>query len=256
MKIIKRFVKLFFNSLGFDLRRLHPEIKNLSFDEILKLKVSKDPVILDVGANKGQTIKRFMDIFSNPTIHAFEPVEEAISKIKDNYSDNKNILINNYALGDKVDFKNFNISQRIENSTFHQFKSNSKWLQTRSKQYNVSVDNYVKKVQKIKIETIDNYVAKNKIEEIDILKMDTEGYEDKVLSGAINTLKQNKIKIVLTELAFDDVRDKYLSFSDIEKYLLPNNFRLVGIDLANNNLFSGLVFFAEVMYFNKNFYDI
>jgi|TARA_B100001094_G_C17935961_1_gene673119 FkbM family methyltransferase len=256
MKKLKKIAKSFFNQFGIDIKRINPEIKNLSFDEILKLKVSKDPLILDVGANKGQTIKRFLDIFSNPTIHAFEPVEEAISKIRDNYSDNKNILINNYALGDKVDFKNFNISQRTENSTFHQFKSNSKWLQTRSKQYHVGVDDYVKKVQKIKIETIDNYVAKNKIEEIDILKMDTEGYEDKVLSGAINTLKQNKIKIVLTELAFDDVRDKHLSFSDIEQYLLPNNFRLVGIDLANNNLFSGLVFFADVMYFNKNFYDI
>ena len=67
---------------------------------------------------------------------------------------------------------------------------------------------------------------------------------------------ENKIKIVLTELAFDNVRDKYLSFSDLEKYLLPNNYRLVGIDLENNNLFSGLVFFAEVMYFNKKFFDI
>ncbi len=118
------------------------------------------------------------------------------------------------------------------------------------------MNEYVKKVEKVNIGTIDDYVAKNKIEKIDILKMDTEGYEDKVLSGAINTLRENKIKIVLTELAFDNVRDKYLSFSDLEKYLLPNNYRLVGIDLENNNLFSGLVFFAEVMYFNKKFFDI
>ena len=46
------------------------------------------------------------------------------------------------------------------------------------------------------------------------------------------------------------------SFSDIEKFLIPNNFRMVGINLINNNLFSGLVFFADVMYFNKNYYKI
>ena len=86
--------------------------------------------------------------------------------------------------------------------------------------------------------------------------MDTEGYEDKVLDGAINTLRENKIKIIVTELIFDNGRDKYLSFSDLEKYLIPNNYRLVGIDLENNNLFSGLVFLAEVMYFDKNFFNL
>ena len=256
MKRLKRFVKIFFNSLGFDLKRINPEVKNLSFDEILKQNLSQDPLILDVGANKGQTIRRFLDLFDNPTIHAFEPVEEAIQKIRENYSTHRNIFINNHALGDKRETKNFNISHRTENSTFHQFNSNTKWLKTRSRQYNVGVNEYVKKVEKVNIGTIDDYVEKNKIEKIDILKMDTEGYEDKVLSGAINTLRENKIKIVLTELAFDNVRDKYLSFSDLEKYLLPNNYRLVGIDLENNNLFSGLVFFAEVMYFNKKFFDI
>ena len=256
MKRLKRFVKIFFNSLGFDLKRINPEVKNQSFDEILRQNLSQDPLILDVGANKGQTIRRFLDLFDNPTIHAFEPVEEAIQKIRENYSTHKNIFINNHALGDKKETKNFNISHRTENSTFHQFNSNTKWLKTRSRQYNVGVNEYVKKVEKVNIETIDDYVVKNKIEKIDILKMDTEGYEDKVLSGAINTLRENKIKIVLTELAFDNVRDKYLSFSDLEKYLVPNNYRLVGIDLENNNLFSGLVFFAEVMYFNKKFFDI
>ena len=256
MKRLKRFVKIFFNSLGFDLKRINPEVKNQSFDEILRQNLSQDPLILDVGANKGQTIRRFLDLFDNPTIHAFEPVEEAIQKIRENYSTHRNIFINNHALGDKRETKNFNISHRTENSTFHQFNSNTKWLKTRSRQYNVGVNEYVKKVEKVNIETIDDYVVKNKIEKIDILKMDTEGYEDKVLSGAINTLRENKIKIVLTELAFDNVRDKYLSFSDLEKYLVPNNYRLVGIDLENNNLFSGLVFFAEVMYFNKKFFDI
>lgn len=256
MKRIKRFVKLFFNSLGFDLKRIHPEIKNLSFDEILKKNLSQDPLILDVGANKGQTIRRFLNLFDSPTIHAFEPVEEAIQEIRDKYSNHKNIFINNYALGDKKETRNFNISHRTENSTFHQFSPNTKWLKTRSQQYDVGMNEYVKKVQKVNVETIDDYVAKNKIEKIDILKMDTEGYEDKVLDGAINTLRENKIKIVVTELIFDNGRDKYLSFSDLEKYLIPNNYRLVGIDLENNNLFSGLVFLAEVMYFDKNFFNL
>lgn len=251
-----KIVKSFINYFGIDIRRINPELKNLSFDEILRNNSSREPLIFDVGANKGQSIKRFLDLFENPTIHAFEPVDEAVKIIENNYSDNKNIFINNYAVGDKKEIKNFHISERSENSTFNQFNSNTKWLKTRSKQLNVDENAYVKSVKKVNIETIDEYVEKNNIQMIDILKIDTEGYEDKVLGGAINTIKENKIKIVVTEIAFDNVRDKYLTFSDLEKYLIPNNFRLVGIDLQNNNLFSGLVFFADAMYFNKNFYNL
>ena len=50
--------------------------------------------------------------------------------------------------------------------------------------------------------------------------------------------------------------DKHLNFLDIEKVLIPHNFRLVGINLINNNLFSGLLFAADVMYFNKKHYKI
>ena len=98
---------------------------------------------------------------------------------------------------------------------------------------------------------MDNYVLKNDISNIDLLKIDTQGYEDKVLEGSLSTIKKNKIGIIFTEIMFDNVYEKYFSFSDLEKYLIPWNFRMVGIELSNNNLFSGLVFFADVMYFNK-----
>ena len=55
---------------------------------------------------------------------------------------------------------------------------------------------------------------------------------------------------------FDDIYDKSFTFSDIEKYLIPNGYRMVGIELSNNNLFSGLVFFADVLYFNKKIFKI
>ena len=58
------------------------------------------------------------------------------------------------------------------------------------------------------------------------------------------------------KIMFDDVYDKYFSFSDIEKFIVPNNFRMVGIRLQCDNLFSGKGFDSDVFYFNKNYYDI
>ena len=62
--------------------------------------------------------------------------------------------------------------------------------------------------------------------------------------------------MIIVEIMFDNVYEKYFSFSDIEKFIKPSDFRMVGIDLMNNNLFSGLVFFADVYYFNKKTYNL
>ena len=56
-----------------------------------------------------------------------------------------------------------------------------------------------------------------KIETIDILKIDTQGYEDKVLDGCIESIKQNKIKIIITEIIEYDY-SKYLNFLDMKKF--------------------------------------
>lgn len=65
------------------------------------------------------------------------------------------------------------------------------------------------------------------------------------------------------ELLKNKIKEKPVIFDvggnqgqSIEKYLLPNNFRMVGLDLVSNNLFSNLVFFADVYYFNKKHYNV
>ena len=55
---------------------------------------------------------------------------------------------------------------------------------------------------------------------------------------------------------FGDYYEKYFNFSDIEKYLITNNFRMVGMDLLNNNILKGSLFLANVYYFNKKYFKI
>ena len=58
-----------------------------------------------------------------------------------------------------------------------------------------------------------------------------------MLQGSLETIKKNKIGIIITEIMFDNVYDKIFLLQRFEKYLIPNNFRMVGIDMANNNIF-------------------
>ena len=172
------------------------------------------------------------------------------------FKNNKNIFLNNFALGDKTEEKEFNVTAKTGNSSFNKINLGTDWLKVRSKQYNTSEEGYVTSVQKVNIIKLDDYCKDNNISVIDLVKIDTQGYEDKVLEGSLNSIKQNKIKAIVTEIMFDNVYDKYFSFSDLEKFIIPHNFRMVAIDVANNNLFSGYVFFANVCYFNKNFYKL
>lgn len=254
--MIKKYIKKIFNQIGLDIKKYNKEFINLSFDKIILNILDENPIIFDVGANEGQSINKYLKIFSKPIIHAFEPLNEQFYKLETQYKSHKNITLNNFALGDREEIKKFYKAKKSSTSSFNKFNFNSEWIKLRSKQHNTSIENFVETIDDIKISTLDNYCTNNKINTIDLLKIDTQGYEDKVLEGAKNTIQNNKINIIICEIMFDDAYEKYFNFSDIEKYLINNNFRMVGIDLINNSLFSGVVFFADVMYINKKNYDL
>lgn len=46
--------------------------------------IKSNPVILDVGANKGQSITRYKKLFQSPVIHSFEPNIDEINILKKN----------------------------------------------------------------------------------------------------------------------------------------------------------------------------
>ena len=255
--IFKKIIKKIFNFFSLEINKINKEIKNLTFDDIYKEKIKKNnPIILDVGANQGQSIERFKKIFQNPIIHAFEPIKFEFDILKDKYSNDKNVILNNYAIGDKNEIKDFYITAQTGNSSFNKLKPNTDWLKKRSQQFNTTLDNFTKEKQRIEIRTLDDYCMKNNLDDIDLLKIDTQGYEDKVLEGCRLNFQKNIIGIIESEIMLDNVYEKYFTFSDYEKILIPNNFRLVGINTSNNNLFSGIVFFADIMYFNKNKFNI
>ena len=247
----KKIIKNILNFFNLDIKFINKELKNLTFDQIYKKKIKSNPIIFDIGANQGQSIERFKKIFNNPIIHAFEPVDFEFKKLEKKYSKDKNIILNNCAVGDKNCYRDFNITAKTGNSSFNKITPDTQWLNIRSIQFKTSPENYTKDIKQTKIITLDNYCSENQIGNIDILKIDTQGYEDKVLEGAQEIMKKEIIFSIESEIMFDDVYEKYLTFSDLEKYLIPNNFRLVGINTTNNNLFSGIVFFADVLYFNK-----
>ena len=245
----KNSIQKIFNFFGYSVTK----IILLTFDNIYKRFFNKEQelVIFDIGANKGQSIDRFLKLFPKASIHAFEPVKLEFLFLQKKFLKNKNIYLNNFAVGDVIEKKKFNVSVKTGVSSFYNFNKDTKWLRQRSKEYKINKNEFINNVEDVNVVTLDHYCKKNNINNIDVLKIDVQGYEEKVLAGSKEILGRNIIKIIESEIMFDDVYEKSLSFTDLEKYLLKN-FKFSAIKLYNNNLFEGLNFFAEVMYIRKN----
>ncbi|MBD1139677.1 FkbM family methyltransferase [Pelagibacterales bacterium SAG-MED38] len=249
----KKFLQKIINFFGYKISKLNK--KKLNIDQIIQNNLPNNPIIFDIGANKGQSIEKFSKLSIAPQIHSFEPLRKEYEILKKKFN-KENIFLNNCAVGNLNEKRKFNISIKSDSSSFYNINKNTDWIKKRSSEHNVSESEYANNTVTVDVVTIDDYVLKNKINKIDLLKIDTECHEDKVLEGALNTIKNIPVNIVMLELRLDNVYDKYLTFSEIEKYLSPKEYRLVSINLLNDNLFSGLVFAADIMYFSKKKFKI
>ena len=72
---------------------------------------------------------------------------------------------------------------------------------------------------------MDNYLDKNFIQSIDLMKIDTEGFEFEILNGAKKNL--NKFKLILFEHHYDDMILKNYKFSEINKLLNDYGFKMI-----------------------------
>jgi FkbM family methyltransferase len=252
--MIKRCINKFISLFGYKLFKINKDQKNLSFDDIYKNNIRENPIIFDVGANRGQSIKRFRKIFPKSIIHCFEPLEKEFLLLKKNYSQDKNIILNNFALGEKIEKKIFYESVKSENSSFNKLKLNTDWLKIRSKQFNTLEEKFVKLDEAcfIQILKLDDYCLENNINFIDILKLDTSGFEYKVLIGSKKMIEETRIRAIETEFMFDNVYETKSNFYEFEKEIITNNFRIYAIEHVKGfkNIFE-YMFSVYALYFNE-----
>ena len=170
----------------------------------------KDSIlILDVGANVGNYSKEILKINSKAIIYAFEPHPETYELLK------KNIVVNNC-----LTF-NFGVGDRREELMLYDYESESG--SEHASLYKAVIEDLRNKPSisnKVQIIKLDDFLAEQKIEYVDLLKIDTEGNEYKVLLGAQDYLLNNRIAAIQFEFNEMNVisRTFFKDFWD----LLPN----------------------------------
>jgi FkbM family methyltransferase len=175
-------------------------IDTVDFDRrMLYSQIKEDFTCFDVGANIGETTINFARLAPKGTIYSFEPVPFLFERLKTNTALNKfsNILLFNLALSDKKEALYFETPQNKNSSgiTLKKEKSTTTTM--------------------VNSTTIDFFIEENKIEKVDFIKIDVEGFEHYVLNGAKNTLQNMKPTLMV------EIDNRYLiSKNTSEKMLL------------------------------------
>tara|TARA_B100001121_G_C18700439_1_gene627475 strand:- start:15762 stop:16511 length:750 start_codon:yes stop_codon:yes gene_type:complete len=242
-------------NFGKNEERTSEYLKKFNRKKVLKLLVdSNSPTILDVGANNGSSLVEFKKWWPNSKVHCFEPQSECWDELDDLSNEFTNVHINKFALGNKNDeskeFYSHDLNTGI--SGFNKINIESKDSIDLSKLSNdsKSLENHKKTInhkRNVQVKRLDEYIKNDKnINQIDLLKIDTQGYELEILEGLGTEL--NKVRILITELMFYDYYEKSLSFYELESILRPFNFSLYDINHVAKNPMNGRTDWIDVIY--------
>tara|TARA_B110000027_G_scaffold130386_1_gene153131 strand:+ start:6147 stop:6863 length:717 start_codon:yes stop_codon:yes gene_type:complete len=211
-----------------------------------KLK-DKALTIIDVGAHVGETISLFSKNFDIEQMICYEASRLNFDKLnKSKNFKNFNIVLNNIALGSKETELEFFQTSESSSSTFCKIDQNSNYFKRKKKILKIfNQKDYILKSELIKVTTLKNEFNKYNLRHVDILKIDTEGFEFDVMKGADESLKS--VNFILFEHHYDQMIIKNYKFSEINEYLAKLNFKkIIKFKMPFRKTF-------EYIYVNENF---
>lgn len=162
--------------------------------------------VFDVGANVGEFTHEVFTHIPDASVYAFEPLPDCFEKLKERFAENNRFRAWNIALGAESG------ETTMQKSSFHPSSSILPMLPLHKKMWPKTAGSSDVPVQ---IRILDAIARDLPISGNIMIKMDVQGYEDKVLLGATEILK--KTSLLLIETAFVPLYEGQPLFDDIYK---------------------------------------
>lgn len=147
------------------------------------------PVVLDVGANEGSYSREVVGINSSAVVFAFEPHPRTFERLVVNVGASQKIRPINCAVGDLPGRQTL-------------FDRNSQCGTTHASVFREVIEG-IHQVQasecEVDVITLDEFIEDNRLARVDLLKIDTEGYELNVLKGGAKAIRAGIFKVIQFE---------------------------------------------------------
>lgn len=211
------------------------------FNAIDDLKI-EPKVIFDIGARDCFESLQISNKYKTSQVYCFEANPNSYQKCLSNVDNNKNILIFNKAIHNydgKCKFYPINVEKTI--TSWEDGNPGASSLFISSGLYD-HIEKYVQDEIEVECCRIDTFCMEQKINFIDCVWMDLQGAEFLALQGMGEILKS--VKVIHTELCLSEIYKNQFLFSNVEEFLIKNNFvRTYGDTSAK--------FSADFIYINK-----
>jgi len=214
---MKTFIKNVFRISGLDIIRYNA---SPAFIDQSLLKKYKIDLVLDCGANRGQYGKYLRGLGYSGRIISFEPLQSAYSKLAHKAKRDKNWETHNFALGNFCGNSKINQAGNSDSSSILQMLPEHEAADPKSK--------YIGQ-EDIEIKMLDSIFTDMKGKSNSIfMKIDTQGFEDRVLAGAEQALPE--IAGIQLEMSYIPLYENQRLINDLHEYLSRAGYSLVNIN--------------------------
>ncbi|HLP85476.1 MAG TPA: FkbM family methyltransferase [Phycisphaerales bacterium] len=173
-------------------------------------------VVIDVGANEGQTVNRVLKEFPNATIHAFEPAPLPLAQLRRNHAEDPRVHLYGVACGSAQGVAKMHITQ-------------NHWCNSLLAPSDLGKRFYgdwyeVRDVIDVPVVTLDAWTVRQGVSRVDVLKIDAQGFDLEVLRGATGLLRQ--VRAINCECQFAAEYEGCATFSQVDSFLAQHGFAL------------------------------
>lgn len=169
-------------------------------------------VVFDVGANVGQSAAGYLEAFPGATIHCFEPVAATFEELRERFAGVQRVICARCALGATSRAATIAVGGGSTQSSL------------------VAESPHVGELREpVQVRTLDDVCQERTIAHIDLLKIDTEGFDLEVLRGAHRMLEDQAISLVEVEAGMNPENPVHVPFEKLKAHLEAAGYRLFGI---------------------------
>ena len=164
-------------------------------------------IIFDVGANKGQSLKRYLRHYPRARVLSFEAGAEAFAELSRKYGKKGRAGLHKLALSDSSGWAQMASAEALPGNRITQAtrracapdKDAGAW---------------------VPMEAGDDFCRRQGIDHINLLKVDTEGHDLHVLDGFSSMLSKSAIDIVQVEAGLSHTNKKHVYFVDLINHMV------------------------------------
>jgi FkbM family methyltransferase len=171
-------------------------------------------VVLDIGANVGQTTRQVLDRFPQARVHAFEPVGSTFAALQNGVRDLASVRCYQLGFSDREGSATIQV---VPGSVFNSLDSR------------LLAGDPDAIEETITLTTVDRFLAERGLRTVDLLKTDTEGHDLKVLLGAREVLERGDVKCIYAEVTFSPGNSHNTQFTPVFELLQRWGYRFMGL---------------------------